>query len=190
MEIDGKLAECPADKMTSLIEVLGRDETQGFIILDRLISAHPGDSRLYFLRGSVLAGLGRIDEALESMTRAVEITPGYDVARFQLGFLHLTSGNPVTAEQTWAPLLIHLAPGHCLSLFVQGLSHLIRDEFEATLTNLKDGISRNTELPQMNSDMQLIIDKVEALLAPQDPADASTSATHLLLQQYKSTTKH
>ena len=60
--------------------------------VDALLGAHPEDSRLHFLRGSMLIGVGRLIEAHASLRQAVALAPDFAIARFQLGFFQLTSG--------------------------------------------------------------------------------------------------
>src|SRR5438067_6569596 len=102
---------------------------------DRLLDEYPDDGRLHFLRGSLLAGIGRSIEALPSLRRAVELAPDLAIARFQLGFFLLTSGEAGEALEVWGPLAL-LPNGHYLRYFVGGLTHLIRDEFAETVMRL------------------------------------------------------
>src|SRR5271167_2708654 len=109
---------CPADKLQALI-VQG-DTGDGPRRLDDLISAYPEDPRLQFLKGSRLAGQGDYRAARTAMRRAVDIAPDYVVARFQLGLLELSSGEPIAAQETWGPL--HGLPrDNFVRLFVEGL---------------------------------------------------------------------
>jgi tetratricopeptide (TPR) repeat protein len=151
---------------------------------DRLLAKFPEDGRLHFLRGSMLAGIGRPIEALPALKKAVELAPDLAIARFQLGFFLLTSGEPAEALSVWGPIAL-LPDGHYLRLFVGGLTHLIRDEFADTVRLLKEGIEANSENPPLNRDMGLIISKVENIDSGTSPSsDEDVSATSLLLGQY------
>ena len=77
---------------------------RGLAATDAALADYPADPRLLFLRGSLLAGLQRYDEARAAIAGAVELAPEFAIARFQLGFLQLTSGAAREAETTWAPL--------------------------------------------------------------------------------------
>jgi predicted Zn-dependent protease len=172
---------CPADKLTSLIAAVSDDEARGTRDLDSLLREYPGDPRLHFLKGSLLAGRQDYASARTSMRQAVDLAPDYTIARFQLGFLLLTSGEPHAAQEAWGPL--HALPAdNYLRVFVNGLCHLIRDEFNDTIRLLQDGMARNRDNPALNRDMQLIIDEVSRKLGGKD-GDAPLSSVDFLLQQ-------
>ena len=90
----GQNTLCPEDRLLALVGVLGEDEASGMRQLETLLSNYPGDPRLHFLKGSVLAGNQDYVAARDVMRRAVDLAPDYPIARFQLGFLLLTCGEP------------------------------------------------------------------------------------------------
>jgi tetratricopeptide (TPR) repeat protein len=182
-------ATCPANVLASAAAAVRSDSVRGLAAVDDVLKRYPRDARLHFLRGSVLAGLGRFDEARKAIGKALRIAPGFAIARFQLGFLELTSGAPVAAQATWAPLET-LPRDHPLRIFMIGLTHLIRDEFAQAIAQLSRGMELNTDNPALNGDMQLIIDELRAAgLAPQP--DEAVSEAHWLLRRYpKSPTRH
>lgn len=149
-----------------------------------LLVRYPNDPRLHFMLGSVLAAKGRAIQAHRSMSRAVELAPGYQVARYQLGFFELTSGEPERALSTWGPLLA--APrDNYLRIFVEGMTHLIRDEFAEALAQFQAGIALNTENPPMNADIQLLIAECRKLMDRSGgSAEEDVSATALLLGRF------
>jgi tetratricopeptide (TPR) repeat protein len=167
--------------LVSAIESGAMDEIEK---ADQLLSEYPEDGRLHFLRGSLLAGIGRSIEALSSLRKAVELAPDMAIARFQLGFFLLTSGDPADALSVWGPLAL-LPEGHYLRFFVGGLTHLIRDEFGDAVRVLEEGIAVNEENPALNSDMRLIVDQVFRLReGGQGDGDDEVSATTMLLGQF------
>jgi tetratricopeptide (TPR) repeat protein len=181
---------CPEDQLQDLMAAMQADDRDELARADRLIAAYGDDARLHFLRGSMLAGIGRPIEALSSLRRAVELAPDFAIARFQLGFFQLTSGEASDALSTWGPIAL-LPDGHYLRFFVGGLTHLIRDEFEETIERLEEGIAANAENPALNGDMQLIIDQVRnvqksnraAAMSGGDGDEGTASATSFLLDQ-------
>ena len=178
---------CDEQTFASLVEAIQQGADDEVARTDRLLVEYPSDPRLHFLRGSLLAGLGRPIEALPALRTAVELAPDFTIARFQLGFFLLTSGEPAEALSVWGPLAM-LPKDSYFRMFVAGLTHLIRDEFEETVRYLEQGIAANQENPPLNRDMQLIIDKVQDLKPGEGGSEAvgddSISATSFLLGQF------
>lgn len=177
---------CDDTQMEALVTAVQADDGDEIAQVDRLLGRFPEDPRLHFLRGSMLAGIGRPIEALASLKRAVEIAPDFAIARFQLGFFQLTSGEAGDALSSWGPLAM-LPDGHYLRFFVGGLTHLIRDEFDDSIARLEQGIVANDENAALNRDMALIVAKVRELQAGQataEPVETRASATSFLLDQF------
>ena len=87
--MDGLCSEAELQELMAAMQSDAGDELEQ---ADRLISDYPDDPRLHFLRGSILASIGRPIEALPALRQAVELAPDFAIARFQLGFFQLTSG--------------------------------------------------------------------------------------------------
>lgn len=149
-----------------------------------LIRQYPEDPRLHFMQGSILAGKGRAIEAHKAMSRALELAPAFALARYQLGFFEMTSGEPERALSTWGPLLA--APrDNYLRVFVEGMTHLIRDEFVEAIARFEAGIALNNENVPMNNDIHLLIAECRKLLERSDGSgDDELSATSLLLNRF------
>lgn len=177
---------CDDAEMEALVTAVQVDDGEEIAKVDRLLERRPTDPRLHFLRGSLLAGIGRPIEALASLRRAVEIAPDFAIARFQLGFFQLTSGEPGDALSSWGPLAM-LPEDHYLRYFVGGLTHLIRDEFGDCVARLQQGMAANDENHVLNRDMGMIVEKVRALddgAPAQADLDGTASATSFLLDQF------
>lgn len=187
-EADGGL--CPDVELNTALSQLQTDDEGGLTTLDKLIRGYPLDPRLHFLKGSVLAGLQRYEEGRSAMARSIEIAPDFALARYQLGFLDLTSGRAVDAIGVWTPLF-NLKDDTPLRVLAEGLTHLAGDNFSEARRLLKKGIALNTEHPLVNADVQLILDEIadkdDAQPVAESKAEegpAPPSATHQLLQQY------
>lgn len=184
---------CGDEEMGQLLAAMAAGTADELSLAERLIEAYPEDARLHFLRGSMLAGSGRPIEAHASLSRAVALAPDFALARFQLGFFELTSGEAGRALLTWEPLDT-LPQDHYLAHFVRGLRHLIQDHFHDAIRELREGIAVNEENPPLNRDMQLIIDECTRLggdsSAPVEPGEEEASATSFLLDQFGRGTTH
>ena len=185
---------CPEDDIQNLVAQMQTGEIDPITAIDVLLSSYPKDARLHFLKGSNLAGQGRLIEAHGSLSDAVEIAPDFAIARFQLGLFQLTSGESNNALKTWARLDM-LPDEHYLKLFVVGLRHMVRDEFSECIESLQAGIAVNVENPPLNNDMNLVIEQCKPFLSGETGAtnaqteeEDTTSATSVFLNQFK--TKH
>jgi tetratricopeptide (TPR) repeat protein len=177
-----QITRCPDERLNALVTSITADERAGMRQLDESLRAYPGDARLHFLKGSLLAGRQDYVGARAEMRRAVDLAPDYAVARFQLGFLLLTSAEPHAAQEAWGPL--HALPAdNFVRLFVEGLSALIHDRFSDTIRFLQEGIAQNRENVAMNRDMQLIIDQVRRKMDVSATGGEASSTVDLLLQQ-------
>lgn len=145
----------------------------------------------HYLLGAEYAQLGMMDRAAEAMQAAVEREPSLYIAHFQLGLLHLTSGNPAQAEQSWAALDV-LGEQHALYQFKTGLLHMVQDQFSDALHWLRQGLASNQDNPALNQDMQRVIDEILKQTQPDDtpPADSPTAGSeaqdHVLISAYRS----
>lgn len=178
-------ARAPDDELREAAARLQADTDGAEQALDRLIARYPEDPRLHFMKGSILAGSGRAIEAHRALARAVELAPDYSLARYQLGFFELTSGEPKNALGTWGPLLAE-PEGSYLRKFVEGMTHLIRDEFALAVAMFEKGIALNSENEPMNDDIRLLIEECRKLQRPhgaRPSEDPELSATSLMLEQ-------
>ncbi len=182
---------CSNQTLTDLVARIEQDERSGIIAVETALQHHPRDPRLLFLHGSLLAGIQRYPDAISAITRAVDLAPDYRIARFQLGFLHFTSGDAAAAISVWQPL-DPATPIDALAYFARGLEHLAQDDFDTVLHFLQRGMAINDAHPLLNGDMQKIMDEVGRL--PKDTPDppVTTDSAHVLLQQYSAGkfTKH
>lgn len=119
---------CPEERLLALTQDMQSGAPNPMERVEKLLAEFPDDPRLNFLRGSMLITDGRLIEAHRAMTRAVELAPDFAIARFQLGFFQLTSGEAGNALETWGRL-DQLPDGYYLRCFVDGLRCLIRDDF-------------------------------------------------------------
>lgn len=171
------------EDLARLVEDLGDTSTNGLARVEGLLARFPEDSRLHFLKGSLLAAERQYDAGRFAMRRAVELAPDFHLARYQLGFLELTSGDAEAAQVTWAPLQ-ELEEENALRRLSDGLSRLARDEFDPAIQMLERGMRENSEFPAINHDIGLILDALrERKTAVAD--DEPLSAAQLMLHQFR-----
>lgn len=165
--------------MSDVLSSLTQDELL-LLALEARRSADPGRVLAYlkeaaarddvlpqtlFMLGSEYAQLGLSAEAKMAMTRAVEEGPDFHLARFQLGMLHLTSGEIDAAEAAWEPLAALDArhPQAYLASFRLGMLHLVADQFDDALQALREGVAMNQENPPLSGDIRKVVDAIEHL---------------------------
>jgi tetratricopeptide (TPR) repeat protein len=177
--------------------VAAADDATALHLLDDALIRWPTDGRLHFLRASLLAETRRVDDAATGFAAALAHEPSLHIARFQLGLLLLSSSHADAALRVWEPLDA-LDPADPLRLFRRGLTALTAARFAEAIDLLRQGIAVNSAFPPLNRDMQGVIDRASAQLAPApavtvpaaQPAPAE-SARHLLLAEYlASKTRH
>jgi tetratricopeptide (TPR) repeat protein len=153
--------------------------------------AYPEDSKLNYILGALHAQIGMYDQAKVEIQEAIERSPDLITAHFQLGLLHLTSGDFAEAEKSWQAL-DHLSENHPLQLFKSGMLALVRDQFEQCIEKLEQGINSNLELPTLNKDMQNVIESVKAQQnwTPDSNATKKASSAKFLLSNYDKSTKN
>jgi len=181
---------CPDEPLAEAIALAEGDDEAGRERVAVLLGDHPADPRLHFLYGSLLAAAARYEEARAAMKRSIELAPEYEIARFQLGLLELSSGDAEAADLTLDPLADGQSEA-ALALFARGLRHLARDDLPAAADLLRRGIGCNRDHPLVSRDMELIIASIEERLRARDEPEEPVSAAHLLLQEYAAkSTKH
>lgn len=183
------ITECPADRLAELVTQIQAGSDDALPTVTDLVEAFPRDGRLHFLQGSLFAGARRYEEAHVAMQRAVDVAPGFAIARFQLGLLQLSSGNAEAAKETWGPLA-DLAQAHPLRLFSIALNHLAQDDLAQAIALLKEGISRNKDNAPLNRDMTMLLEKTQDLLDGPTAQQDYGSATQMLLRELGDRTRH
>jgi tetratricopeptide (TPR) repeat protein len=183
-------ALCSEEKLSALMKAISAGSDSSNMLLSQLINEFPDDPRLHFLQASIMVGEGRLIEAHGGFARALELEPDFAIARFQMGFFQLTSGEASDALETWGRL-DRLPDGSYLRHFVDGLRCLIRDDFEGTLACLRKGIASNDDNLPLNRDMGLIFEQCEGLVdvTTTEEAGEAVSETALILKQFSDRTK-
>lgn len=184
--MDDAVDLCPPEHLEALAQAISADPAAGLAAVDIALEDFPADPQLGFLRGSLLAGQGRYDEAHRALARVLELAPGYAIARFQYGLLLLSSGEPEAATTVWAPLR-RGAPDDPLRLFAEGLDALARDAFVDAERLLRQGIAVNQAWPVVSDDMRKVLEGIATLKGEAEPL---TSSVDWLLRASAARTEH
>lgn len=188
---------CEDQSMSDLLDKIQSDDSNDVMYVEELLVSFPDDYRLHFMLGSILVEKQKPMEAHAALTRAVTLEPQFILARYQLGFFELTSGEADQALATWGPLLT-LPKDNYFRVFVEGLTHLIRDEFQDAIIILQQGTELNEDNIPLNNDIRLLIEECKKLISDNTEnsisdnlEDDSQSTTSLILNQFGSgNTKH
>ncbi|MDR7271233.1 tetratricopeptide (TPR) repeat protein [Pelomonas saccharophila] len=154
------------------------DSGHALVYLKEAARRSDASARALFMLGSEYAQLGLASEAKASMSRAVEQADAFPLAHFQLGMLHVVSGENAAARAAWAAL-DGLASGHAesyLLAFRRGMQHLMADEFDAAVQALREGVAANRANEPLNADMRRVIDAIEHLPGRQATQETAGAA--------------
>lgn len=143
--------------------------------LRQAAAENPRNGEIRYLLGVALAEHRQYQEAVLELSAALALNPLLHTARLQLGLLHLTLAQTQHASAVLAPLE-DLDDTAALKHFKRGLEALAADDFTAALASLQHGMQLNTENPPLNGDMQLIADRVAAVLESNANTTSSTGA--------------
>jgi tetratricopeptide (TPR) repeat protein len=157
--------------------------------LKEAVSRPDASAKAHFLLGAEYAEISLYERAITHMEMALQLDPGFMIARLQLGLLVLSCGEGARAE---AVLQVICEPENPLTLFAKGLIHLIHDQFHPALDCFEQGMAQNNDNPALNQNMQRIVDAVkklpEEVRTPPGGEDDQSAFRHILLSAYTGTT--
>lgn len=148
---------------TAIDHLKAQQRALAIATLERHLAGDPGFADGHALLGAQYAQTGKFDLACDELERALRADPALEVARFQLGLLHLTSGRMGPAAEVWQALDA-LGDQHPLVLFKHGLLALVDDCFDEARSALARGIELNRSNQALNVDMAAVIAKIDALV--------------------------
>ncbi|WP_250516353.1 tetratricopeptide repeat protein [Caballeronia sp. INDeC2] len=176
------------DTLETVTGALSSSEVTSLTALDELIAVYPGDPRLHFLRGAVLASLARYDEAQYDLQRCITIDPLIYVSWFMLGFIQLLHGQLEEARRYWAKLS-ELPSDDTLRSLAHGLDLLVEDQFERARTELNATLDSNVRYPELNSFIKNLLTSVETRNDTSAPVELGEQ--HFLMTGYlANSTRH
>lgn len=155
------------------------DSGRALAYLKEAGSREDANAQVLFMLGSEYAQIGMIPEAKAVLLKALHATPELPIARFQLGLLHLTSGDAISARETWQPLLNRTVAdaSDYLRHFAQGLLDASEDSWDNARSALLQGIALNLDNPALNKNMQGVIERLNAAQATAEVPAVTLAAT-------------
>jgi len=169
---------------------LANDGVQAIEWFQRASAAEPGAGLPQFLLGAEFAALGDMAQAEAAFANATRLSPGFPMARYQLGLLQFSSGRAAIALLTWQPLL-SLPDTDPLPHFVNGFAALAQDHFDEALHHYRQGLTLNTTNEALSGDIEKVIAGIKALHPDASAADnersssGDTADNHVLLANYQ-----
>lgn len=140
----------------------------------------PDGVQALYLSGALHAQIGMTERALQELARAVALQPGLEPARFQLGLLLLCNSRVDDALAAWAPLQ-QAGESSPYRHFAQALQRLCRDDFAGCRDSMLRGMELNASVPQLNADMQRVLDEAALLQQRAAPGEGGALAAYTRL---------
>ena len=113
-----------------------------------------------YLYGAVCAHQKEFSLAIKWLGDALERGTGFrHAAAFQLGLIHITSGDIAASEAVWSELN-DLSEDHYYRLFAAGMSELVMNNFAEAKALISQGVIENTEFESINDDMKFVLEQL------------------------------
>lgn len=143
------------------------------------------DASIQFLLAAEYAEIGLHDRAVEGMKRALQINPGLEIARFQLGLVHYAKGQISDAAEAWEPL-DQLDDKHSLRLFKSALLNIAGADYGSAIPLLEKALTAEPAIPALRSDISRLLDNAREQQKSTASSD-DVSPGHALLHRYGNT---
>ena len=146
--------------------------------LSQAITQEPNNAALIYFQAAEHAELGLYERASKGITQALQIDDSLDVARFQLGLLHLQLQQTELAQHQFATLT-EKTPDAALKAFSKAYLALIIEDSASARELLKSGIEKCESAP-LKADMERVL----ASLA-ENPVSAEEDKSAVFLGAYR-----
>jgi tetratricopeptide (TPR) repeat protein len=113
-----------------------------------------------FLLGAEYAQIGMYERAAELMHQTLELDPYFLPARYQLGLLHITTGDNETAIKELTPML-EADPSNEYYHVAKGVIAWASDDLKNVKPNLEKAMELNQSNPALNNDLTSIINDAD-----------------------------
>lgn len=169
------MSELNAEELFHLAIVASRkgDHEKAILHLKTCVDMEPSGKSLYLL-GAEYAEIGMYARAFEVMCEAIVLEPELWMAHFHAGLVQLVLGNLAAADSAWKSLEV-LGDSNPLVLFKTGLLEIETGSVSSGVERLKRGILLNKDIPELNRDMERVLENVQKAIA--DAADTEAAIT-------------
>ncbi len=140
--------------------------------LKQALEHEPSNPAVRYFLAAEHAELGLLDRARSEMIEVLELEPGMDIARFQLGLLHLQLQFEADARTTFAELA-SISQDASLQLFAQAYVEQLDENNQTAIEKLKAGLA-DCQNPALKGDMARVLASLteQEAVSPQDEASA------------------
>jgi tetratricopeptide (TPR) repeat protein len=144
------------------------------------VAVAPENASLRFLYGSMLAGSGRPEEALEHLVEAVVLKGAKPVMFFQLGMLQYFNGRVEEARQSWGAIKPEEVDPD-LACYVRAMQAISASRRDDALFELRAGLGKPSSNLPLTENMRVLLESLESEKIVGTDADAKQ---HVLVGQY------
>jgi Flp pilus assembly protein TadD len=123
--------------------------------LKQAIENEPNNAAVRYFLAAEHAELGLLERARTEMIEVLELEPGMDIARFQLGLLHLQLQFEADARAAFVQLA-DLSQDASLQLFAAAYVELLDDHREAAIEKFEAGLL-DCQNPALKADMARVL---------------------------------
>jgi tetratricopeptide (TPR) repeat protein len=123
--------------------------------LKQALENEPNNAAVRYFLAAEHAELGLLERARAEMIEVLTLEPSMDIARFQLGLLHLQLQSETDAKTTFVQL-VELSQDASLVLFAQAYVDLLDENRIGAINNFKSGLV-DCSNPALKADMSRVL---------------------------------
>lgn len=131
--------------------------------LNQALVTEPDNACLIYFQAAEHAELGLFDRACVGMSRALDIDSGLEIARFQLGLLHLKQQRQDLAREAFGSLAIR-SQDRALCHFARAWLHVLDDDPSSARSELSAGLA-DCSNAALKADMENLLHSLEEEIA-------------------------
>jgi len=153
--------------------------------LNQALENEPTNAGLIYFQAAEHAELGLFERACTGITQALEIDGSIDIARFQLGLLHLQLHRPDAARKAFNTL-VSLTQDDSLRTFGQAYVDLLNDDLVGAKAKLEAGLI-DCNNPALKADMTRILANLTQEAPQKSVAHTADDSAPIFLGAYRDT---